>query len=89
MKTTKIQPKHQGGTQTTAGMSEPVETLVAEGMLARHQHQQGVRTVKTITIAGTRGLPFFSFIRYITGHHFTQLLYDEAGVYEWSCSGIL
>jgi hypothetical protein len=23
---------------------------------------------------------FFSFIRYITGYHITQLLYDEAGV---------
>jgi hypothetical protein len=34
MKTTQIQPEHQGGTPTTAGMSEPVETSVAEGMLA-------------------------------------------------------
>jgi hypothetical protein len=34
----------------------------------------------------------FSFILYITGHdrvHITQFLYDEAGVYEWSCSGII
>jgi len=57
MKTTQIQPKHQGGTQTTAGMSEPVETSVAEGMLARRQgQQQEARTAETTTIAGTRGL---------------------------------
>jgi hypothetical protein len=38
-------------------MSEPVETSVAEGMLARRQgQQQEARTAETITTAGNRGL---------------------------------